>query len=52
MASMGPFQSLLYGDQNLGGLFQMLREKSYVQFAVGSSDFSFKVHKSTFCTIA
>ena len=33
MASMGPFQSMIYGDPNLGGLFQMLREKSYVQFA-------------------
>ena len=32
MASMGPFQSTIYGDPNLGALFQMLREKSYVQF--------------------
>lgn len=32
MASMGPFQSMIYGDPNLGALFQMLREKSYVRF--------------------
>lgn len=52
MASMGPFQSMIYGDPNLGALFQMLEKELCAVHRVGSSDFSFKVHKSTLCTIA
>ena len=53
MASMGPFQSMIYGDPNFSGsISNVKRKKLCAVRRVGSSNFSLKVHKSTFCTIA
>lgn len=55
MTSMGPLQSMIFGNPNIVGLFQTLREKRYVQFAELDQVIfhSIEVHnKSTLFTIA